>query len=341
MKNQPLKFADTTIYPGTSVTVELPFTKLYTHTDVDIPVHVIHGKKSGPSMFVTAAIHGDEINGVEIIRRLLKLKSVKNLRGTLYAVPIVNVLGFLARSRYMPDRRDLNRMFPGADNGSLASRLAHLIQTEIVERCQYGIDLHTGANHRGNLPQIRAHCADAETLELARMFGAPVIINSDNMDGSLRESAYSSGVKSLLYEAGESLRFNEPSIQLGVKGVISVMRGIGMIPAASKPSKKVPNPVYTSSTVWVRAKSSGIVTNKMELGKAVSKGDRLASIVDPFAEKEISIKSPATGIIIGMLNLPLVHQGDALYHIARTEDAEEFEQMVENTLTQEDFGIPS
>ncbi len=189
--------------------IELPLPPLYTHSPLTLPVHVVRGAKSGPRLFVSAALHGDELNGTEIIRRLLNQTVLKRLRGTLVAVPIVNVYGLIHQSRYLPDRRDLNRSFPGSVKGSLAARLAHLFMTEIVHNCTHGIDLHTGAIHRSNLPQIRANLDDEETARLADSFGVPVLLNANLRDGSLREAAAEHGIPMLLYEAGEALRFGE------------------------------------------------------------------------------------------------------------------------------------
>ncbi|MFT4939614.1 MAG: putative deacylase, partial [Paraglaciecola sp.] len=217
------------IKPGEIKRIELPLPPLYTDTHMSIPVHVQRGKQPGPTMFVSAAIHGDELNGIEIVNRLIKSKSIKNMRGTLIAVPMVNVYGVLNQSRYLPDRRDLNRSFPGSSKGSLAGRIANLFLQEVVTKCDVGIDLHTGAIHRSNLPQIRANLDDAETLTMAEAFGMPVLLNADIRDGSLRQAAADLGAKVLLYEAGEALRFDEFSIRAGVKGIINVMREIGML----------------------------------------------------------------------------------------------------------------
>ena len=235
--NTAIKVGGTTISPGQRVTVDLPVADLYTSTSLHMPVQVICGRKPGPVLFVSAAIHGDELNGVEIIRRLLKRKALKSIRGTLLAVPIVNVHGFLNQSRYLPDRRDLNRSFPGSAKGSIASRLANLFIKEIVSKADFGIDLHTGALHRSNLPQIRANLDDAATLDIAQVFGTPVIINSDIRDGSLRACAFERGQPVLIYEAGEALRFDEISIRAGLRGILNVMRHIGMLPALKKSEK--------------------------------------------------------------------------------------------------------
>ena len=213
MKDRIVTVGGETVQPGTRRIVDLPVADLYTHTSLNMPVQIINGRRAGPTLFVTAAIHGDEINGVEIIRRLLRLKTLASIRGTLLAVPIVNVHGFLDQSRYLPDRRDLNRSFPGSEKGSVAARLAHMLVTEVINQSDCGIDLHTGSLHRSNLPQIRANLGDPRTRELAQLFGVPVLLNSGMRDGSLRQYAAEKGVPMLLYEAGEALRFDELAIR--------------------------------------------------------------------------------------------------------------------------------
>jgi predicted deacylase len=329
MPNTPLVINGITVPPGARMTIDLPAGRLYTHAPMTIPVHVISGKRSGPRLFVSAAIHGDEINGVEIIRRLLKLSALKRLRGTIIAVPIINVHGFINHSRYLPDRRDLNRSFPGSDKGSLAARLAHLFMGEIVSKSTHGIDIHTGAIHRGNLPQIRANLDDEETERLARAFEVPVIISSNLRDGSLRESAAEYGIPMLLYEAGEALRFDEVSIRAGVKGIVNVMRELEMLPASRRKVKKAMEPVVARSSSWVRAADSGILRAMVPLGGRVKRGTLLGVVADPFGEREIQVTAPFSGIIIGRTNLPLVNEGDALYHIARFGDVQEVEAKVD------------
>ena len=303
---------------GKRVSVDLPITDLSTHTPITMPVVVIHGRKSGPRLFVCAALHGDEINGVEIIRRLLQLSALKRLRGTLIAVPIVNVPGFLSLSRYLPDRRDLNRCFPGSLRGSLASRLARLFIDEIVERSTHGIDLHTGAIHRDNFPQIRGNLDEAETERMARAFGVPVVINTGYREGSLREAAAKCGVPVVVYEAGEALRFYEPSVRAGVKGVVRVMRVLGMLPGKKNP-KAERGPLTIRSSKWIRAPRSGLLRSVTPLGEQVRKGDVLGVIADPFGQNEAEVLAVTDGIVIGKTNLPLVHEGDGLFHVARHE----------------------
>ncbi|HKL25895.1 MAG TPA: succinylglutamate desuccinylase/aspartoacylase family protein [Desulfuromonadales bacterium] len=334
----PLEIAGNKVKPGQRVTIDLPMAQLYTHTDMTLTAHVIHGRKPGPRLFICSTVHGDEINGVEIIRRLLKRRNLSSLHGTLIAIPVVNSFGFIHRSRYLPDRRDLNRSFPGSLNGSLASRLAALLLNEILELCSHGIDLHTGSNHRFNLPQIRASLDDAETEKLARAFGAPVMIHSRLRDGSLRDAVADQGIPVLLYEAGEAYRFDELSIRTGVRGIVAVMRMLGMLP---KRSTKVSHPVFQANTSkWVRAPISGILSEGVNVGRQVAKGDKLGIVCDPYGEKEEVVRAPFAGLVIGRLQLPLVYQGDALFHLAIFDEGQEVEPILQglvSDLGQEDF----
>lgn len=312
----PITIGNVTVNAGKRATIELPIANLYSHNVLTMPVHVIHGKKEGPRLFISAAIHGDEINGVEIVRRLLRLKMTNKIRGTLIAIPIVNVYGFIHKSRYLPDRRDLNRCFPGSYKGSLAATIARLFMDEIVEKCTHGIDLHTGSNHRTNLPQLRVLLDNPEARQLAHAFGAPVIINARIRDNSLREAAIEKGIPMILYEAGESLRFNEHAIRFGLKGIISVMRELNMLPKRKKTKKEGRKPIVVESTTWIRASKSGIIYSPLGLGATVTKEEVVARIFDPFGENEERVITPVGGVIIGCLQLPLVHQGDAIFHIA-------------------------
>ncbi len=312
------------IRPGAREKLEIPVADLYTGSEVTMPVYVARAKKPGPVIFVSAAVHGDELNGIEIIRRLIAQKTPKLASGTLIAVPMVNVYGVLNQSRYLPDRRDLNRCFPGSARGSLAGRVAHVFLTEIVSKCDYGIDLHTGAIHRSNLPQIRANLTDPETRDLADAFGVPVLLNSDLRDGSLREAAVSMGAKILLYEAGQALRFDELSIKAGLRGVLNVMTKLGMTKAKVKSKRKKPiEPFVATASAWVRADESGFVRDHKKLGDRVEAGEVLAEIGNPFGEMLCHVVAVKSGIIIGKQNIPLVQEGDAMFHIAYFKGDEE------------------
>ncbi len=314
-KPSPITIGGVEIRPGERRTIDVPVADLSTHAPLAMPVQVVHGRTAGPRLFVCAALHGDELNGVEIIRRLLRLTALKRLRGTLIAVPIVNVPGFIAHTRYLPDRRDLNRSFPGSTSGSLAGRLARLFLDVVVDGSTHGIDLHTGAIHRSNFPQIRANLDDPETERLARAFGVPVIINAGVRPGSLRGAAADKAIPVLVYEGGEALRFDEASIRAGVKGVIRVLRALDMLPSSS--SRRTPKPkLIIRSSKWVRAPRSGLLRAEIALGSPVLEGDPLGAVADPFGENEVRLTSPMNGIVIGRTNLPQVYEGDALFHIA-------------------------
>ena len=305
---------------GQRRSINIPVARLYTHTEMTMPVHVLRGKKDGPHLFVSAAIHGDEIIGVEIIRRLLKMKTLQRIRGTLIAVPVVNVYGFINHTRYLPDRRDLNRFFPGSQKGSLTSRLANIFMEEIVANCTHGIDLHAGSHHRINLPHIRA-CLDNEATEkLAFAFGAPVILDAALREGSLRGAVEEKGIPLLLYEAGEALRFDELAVRAGVKGILAVMRSIGMLTYRGVKTSRI-QPMVASSTSWVRAPGSGILRTHIPLGGKIGINQKIGEIADPFDEDETAVISPVAGIVIGRLNLPLVHRGDALFNVACFDDS--------------------
>lgn len=312
-----LFIAGNEVRPDSRVKIEVPIVHLYTGTNVTMPCYVICSRKQGPTVFVSAAIHGDELNGIEIIQRLIK-RNIKLSMGTLILVPMVNVLGVLSQSRYLPDRRDLNRSFPGSAKGSLAGRMAHLFLSEIVSQCDYGIDLHTGAIHRSNFPQIRANLKDEQTLDLARAFDVPVLLNSDLRDGSLRQAALDKGVKILLYEAGEALRFDELSIRAGVKGVLNVLNHLSMLSHKRKRTHNDPFIAYKSH--WIRASSSGLVQNQKKLGDRVKTNEILAEITNPYGVQMSQITTNHDGILIGQQNVPLVQEGDAMFHVAYYDD---------------------
>jgi len=302
------------IKPGERLRINIDMGSIYDFTDIKMPVEVIRGKKNGPTLFISSTIHGDEINGIEILRRLLTSKHLNNICGTLIAIPIVNVFGFNDRSRYLPDRRDLNRCFPGLKNGSLASQLAYKFMQEIVMKSDFGIDLHTGAFHRCNYPQIRANTDDEATAELAKIFGAPIIINANLRDGSLRAAALQAKIPIILFEGGEALRFDESSIAIGLEGILNVMSSIGMIAHSRKTSKQ--KPFMARSSSWVRAPRSGVHTPNKKLGDIVKKGEIIGEISNSFGDQKTLVKAHESGVIIGKSMLPLANKGDALFHIA-------------------------
>ena len=308
------------VAPGRRQTVDVPVSTLSDHTPVTLSVHVVHGRRPGPVLFVSASIHGDEVIGVEIVRRLLKAAPLNRIAGTLLAVPIVNTYGFLNNARYLPDRRDLNRCFPGQPEGSMASRLAHIFMQEVVLRADVGIDLHSAAIHRINLPQMRLTPGNERLAALGRAFGAPVMLNSRLREGSLRMAAEEAGVDVLLYEGGEGLRFDELAARTGVAGILRVMQHLGMIGRAGVPRARSQS-VLCGASRWYRAPAGGLFRGYRAIGETVQRGTVLGAVSDPFGEVETELVSDAPGIIIGRSNMPVVNEGEALFHIAETAQA--------------------
>jgi predicted deacylase len=310
----PFEFAGQAVAPARVATAEVPIPRLVTGAQVSLPVRVFHGRAAGPVVWVSAALHGDEIGGVEIIRRVNSRLDPRRLRGTLLSVPIVNVHGFLTGDRYLPDRRDLNRSFPGSASGSLASRVAATFMQQIVARCEIGIDLHTGSDHRTNLPQVRGNLDDARTRELARAFGAPLMLHAGLRDGSLRAAATDAGVTVLLYEGGEAWRFDEDAIAAGASGILRVLAHLDMVDEEVAPTPR--EPIVSRRSSWIRARRSGIALISIELGQSVAKGEPLALIHDSMGKRLSRVQAPFDGTVIGLTQHPLVLQGDALIHIA-------------------------
>lgn len=300
--------------------VDLPVGRLVSHAQLDLRVNVIRGRRPGPVLFVTAGIHGDELNGVEIARRLIGQK-FRGLRGTLLIVPVVNVSAFLLRSRYLPDRRDLNRLFPGNADGSFGSRIARALMDEVVKKSTHGIDLHTAATGRINLPQTRMADRVEGSREMAKFFGAPVMLKAGNREGSLRSACERRNMPYVLFEAGEALRVELPAVTFGLRGVKRVMRGLGMLQKKSK-DREHPS-AYCVGSRWTRASVGGLFRSFVPLGKAVEEGQVLGVIGDPFEDEEVEVVADNEGIVIGRTAASLVDEGDALFHIAQTKGTAE------------------
>lgn len=308
--------AGAAVGPGERAEISIPIGRLVTGERMSLPVMVLHGARPGPTVWINGAIHGDEIGGVEIITRVLRTLDPASMAGTLLAVPVVNVHGFVTGDRYLPDRRDLNRSFPGSVSGSLGAQIAHLFMHEIVARSGIGIDLHTGSDHRTNLPQIRADLDDPATRRLALEFGAPIVIHARTRDGSLRHAATQAGATVLLYEAGEASRFDEEAIAVGVSGVVRVFAAIGLIDAVMAPTAR---PRISRRTSWMRARRSGIVHLDIEPGSLVRRRQELGTIDDTFGNRLAVLRAPFDGLVIGVNRHPLVNRGDAIVHIAEIE----------------------
>jgi len=302
--------------------ISIPITTLATGYSSMLSVRVFHGAEPGPTVFVSGAVHGDEIVGTAVIQHLAQQIDPSRLSGTVLLVPVTNIFGFLNRSRYLPDRRDLNRSFPGSVSGSLASQLAQVFFSEVVQRASLGIDIHTAAVHRYNLPQIRIDKGNPRLVELAMAFGAPVIIESPLREGSLRSKAKEEGVDMLLLEAGEALRFDNLSIETGVAGVLRVLAHLGMIDADDRLAG-VSVPARSNKSTWVRSTRGGVAHPAKTSGDPVRKGGLLATVAGLLGEEPEAVISPIDGIIIGHATLPVVHQGDALFHIAEVSHPEQ------------------
>jgi uncharacterized protein len=320
---QPFTLGSISVPPGRKVETELPVARMITGSPLSIPVLVLHGTSPGPTVWLNAAIHGDELNGIEIIRRVLALLDARRLAGTVLAVPVVNIPGFMNKDRYLPDRRDLNRSFPGSARGSMAARIAHLFATEIAGRCEVGVDIHTGSGHRTNLPQVRADLDDSVTADLARAFAPPVMIHSATRDGSLRQIGADLGASVLLYEGGEAWRFDERAIRVGVSGIMRVLAQLDMVPEAVRHHLEREDagtgqdgPIVSRRSRWVRARRTGLAHIHVELGESVVQGEVIGRIHDTFGHRLSRISAATSGVVIGMNLDPVVNQGDAVVHIA-------------------------
>jgi predicted deacylase len=317
-RREPLCFAGTPVPLGRTAELRLKVAETYTADPVAVPVTVVRGAP-GPTLFVTATVHGDELNGVGILRGLLNDTDFSGLKGTLIAVPVANVPGFLNQDRRLPDRRDLNRSFPGSRTGSLTARLADVLFREVVRQSDYGIDLHTGGGERSNFPQIRADLANPAVVELAAAFGCPLIVDGAGPDASLRKTAVAAGVPTIVYEAGSARRFERPFIAVGIAGIQNVMRHLRMLPGEIV---EPPLRLWVDRTHWIRAKAGGILDLKVELGQPLRRGETVSINTNPFGRERSQLKAPYGGVVLGLTQLPLVHPGDAVCHVARLDSRE-------------------
>ncbi|MCH2448773.1 MAG: succinylglutamate desuccinylase/aspartoacylase family protein [Gracilimonas sp.] len=297
---------------GEQQIINLNIARLPTYTSIDLPVLVYRAPVDGPVLLLTGGLHGDEINGIEIVRRMIERELLVPDKGTVIAIPIVNIYGFIQNSRGLPDGKDINRSFPGAKGGSLAKLLAYTLMKEIIPEIDYGLDFHTGGAARSNYPQIRCSFKIKKAKELAQAFGAPVMMHSSLISKSFRSAAHKKGKEILVYETGESLRFDEFGIEEGINGAKRLMKHLGMIPEAPDPHN---TKVFTNST-WIRTKNAGLFIPKADLGEELNKRQVLGLIKDPYGDLNSRVIAPHDGMVIGLNNCPVVNKGDALLHYA-------------------------
>lgn len=302
---------------GESVQVNMDFARLNTRSKIEVPIIVSRGKKEGPCLLLIGGVHGDETNGVEIVRQIVAKGLNKPETGTVICIPLLNVFGFLNQSREFPDGRDLNRVFPGSNTGSLASRFAYHIMKEVIPHIDYCIDYHTGGAQRFNYSQIRIDEGDDETFRLAKIFGTPYIVFSNSRERTFRKSMTKKGKKVLLFEGGKSLNLDKTVTKIGIQGAINIMHELGLRDFSSKilsPIDEKPTIIIKSSK-WIRAKHSGMYRSDVSAGQKVEKGVKLGSISDPFGGFESIFKCTQKGYILNSNHSPVVNQGDALFHI--------------------------
>jgi predicted deacylase len=300
------------IQPGEFKEININIARLPSHTQIDTPIYVSRSQEDGPVLALIAGMHGDEINGMEIVRRILDRGLHQVKRGTVVCMPVINVYGFLNYSRDVPDGKDVNRSFPGTKNGSLASRVAYHLMHDVIPFIDVGIDFHTGGAMRSNYPQVRAVLREAENVELAQAFQAPFTIDAPFRPNSLRREAARKGKNIIVYEGGESLRFDMQAIEEGVSGTLRLMKHLNMIDWAPEP-KEESRVIWTTS--WVRAKHAGLFQPNVVCGQLVHKGDWVGTITDPFGEFKEQVKAHESGYVIGMNNGPVINAGDALMHL--------------------------
>jgi len=303
---------------GESRTIDFNIAKLYTTTKIEVPIIIERATVPGPTVLITAAIHGDEINGVEIVRQLISRKINKPKRGTIICIPILNIFGFLSTERYFPDGRDLNRSFPGTKRGSLASRVAYHFTNQILPHADYCLDFHTGGASRFNAAQIRVTPNDTRMLELAKVFNAPFTVLSNNLKKSYRATCYKVGTPIILFEGGKSLENNKQIVSYGVRGTKRFLNYLEMLDSKFKVTKPLSNTVVIEKTKWIRAQRSGLIHAKVNCNNLVEKGEVLAIITDPYGKMGYKVIAPNEGYILNVNQSPIVHQGDAIFHISVT-----------------------
>lgn len=300
------------IAPGKNAIINLNIARLASGTEIDLPIYVYRSKNPGPVVLLSGGLHGDEVDGIEIVRRMIEQKTFDELeRGSVIAIPVMNIYGFLNFSREVPDGKDINRSFPGNQTGSLAARVAHYLRHTVLTEIDFGIDFHTGGANRYNYPQTRYAANDLQAQEIAKIFNAPISLESKLIDKSIRKEAFKMGKSIVVYEGGESMRFDEENIEQGILGAKKVLHHYDMIQFNSS----LQNSTHCSNSMWIRAKNSGLFQSRVQSGSMVKQREVIGRIVDPFGQFQTLIKSPKPGILIGHSNAPVVNQGDALFHL--------------------------
>jgi predicted deacylase len=314
MPNKAMTIMGQEILPGKNVQLNLNVARLHTHTPIQVPVFVNRAKSDGPTVLLMAGVHGDEINGIEIVRRIIKNGFNQPIAGTIICLPVFNVFGFLNLARTLPDGRDLNRCFPGSKNGSLASQFASQFMSEIAVHADYVIDFHTGAAQRNNAPQIRFAKKDLESQKLAKKFAPPFLVHSNFIPKSLREALFKTGKRTLLFEGGKSLSIEEKVVVEGVEGVKRILHYLDMAKHDTAVKEKN-NSILVESEKWMRAPMSGMFQAQVENGKKVEKNQIIGILTDPFGKSEKKIKAPTDGYVFCINESPVVNKGDAIFHI--------------------------
>ncbi|MEO1011154.1 MAG: succinylglutamate desuccinylase/aspartoacylase family protein [Bacteroidota bacterium] len=315
--NKTITIGGETVLPGESKLLKIGIDRLPTGTLIDIPVYVFNANKPGPTLLIQAGLHGDEINGIEIVRRMIHEKWFRLQAGAVIAVPILNIFGFIHFSRDVPDGKDVNRSFPGSKRGSLASRIAYHYVTEIMHQMDFAIDLHTGGAQRHNFPQIRYTGEDEKSKELAMVFNAPISFASKLIRGSFRNAAYRMRKPSVVFEAGESMRFDGYSILEGMQGILNVLDHFRMIPKATLHVPERKETFFLEDRKWLRAPTAGMFIPEVTNGSELTKGQLMGIVTDTYGKHTKKIKSPFEGFVITVNHQAVVNQGDALFHMGR------------------------
>jgi predicted deacylase len=300
------------VQAGEKAVVNLNIARLASGTQIDLPIYIYRSLNPGPVVLMSGGLHGDEVDGIEIVRRMIDQKVFENLQcGSVIAIPIMNIYGFLNFSREVPDGKDINRSFPGSSTGSLAARVAHYLRHTVLEEIDFGIDFHTGGANRYNYPQTRFAPNDLRAREISKAFNAPISMESKLIDKSIRKEAFKMGKSIVVYEGGESMRFDQSVIEHGIEGAKKVLSHYDMIEYNGKKIETM----HCESSLWIRAKNSGLFQPIVTSGDHVKRKEVIATIVDPFGNFQSKVKAPKDGIIIGHSNAPVINQGDALFHL--------------------------